>query len=655
MNIIEVTQDQFEAQLHELRESSSLNREEKVYRLMSQVDRMLRDPEAVGYVYDKIPALLKANIFQGTSWEKPAGLIPRLVGGTLKVGSPAADFELLSELRMLAMANAKVKNKDVSPLEAESFLESVIVLNLDLIYGNLDEAGRIQFSKNDMLKIRNVFEFILTHISLKGIKSQIAEELHLLSAQRPIFTLPIRNIVQLVEDHFELDLSKETDQKIAIYRNAVAGPTEASFHVSTDSYRELLEKSEKSFKHAEAAAFGKSIHRTGLVATQHIPLLKILFEEDDREGIKLAFGLSDFGHIEIDRHYGLIKKLILEHSTRHYAQAIFGLARCLEKGIFSSSVVSKALTHLITVRLNNKVKEHLVSSRDTEAKLEEAHDILIGGTMNMLGNPLGVGQGLNPTCQSARALSLWAEFAPAKLVNQIITAAVENNLRFRFEGDMLESENLIKGLASEFDYSLDPVSVVLVPHLDRIYNEMMKRAAYRGDDPHKWVNPAFYGQWIPNGFLSAYNYLTQSIHQYKEYVKTFYAAFHPDYNEGKRVTYPIPLGLFVTTSKAEFLGFHAVSLLRVAKTPDGEVRLYFLNPNNEGRQNWGQGIKPTVDANGEIAGESSLPFDQFVARTYAFHFSPTGMEERKKKVPASVVRKVEKLARESWGKKYIWT
>jgi hypothetical protein len=169
------------------------------------------------------------------------------------------------------------------------------------------------------------------------------------------------------------------------------------------------------------------------------------------------------------------------------------------------------------------------------------------------------------------------------------------------------------------------------------------------------VNPSFYGHWIPNGFISAYNYLTQSIHQYDQFVRTFYAAFHPSYNGGKQIIYPVPTGLFITNAKAEMLGFHAVSILRVSEDPEGKMRVYFLNPNNEGRQDWGQGINPTIHGHGEEAGESSLPFAHFTARAYAIHFKSTGIEERKLKVPAEIVNQVSELAKNSWGKKYIWT
>ena len=182
---------------------------------------------------------------------------------------------------------------------------------------------------------------------------------------------------------------------------------------------------------------------------------------------------------------------------------------------------------------------------------------------------------------------------------------------------------------------------------------MMRRATGRGEDPHKWVNPAMYGQWIQLGFASAYDYLTNSIMDFKGFMSIFYKSFHPDQNNGRQLSYPNPVGIIITSSTAEMIGFHAISLLRVDKSPAGELRAYFLNPNNEGRQNWGQGIRPTVYGHGEKHGESSLPFAHFASRIYAFHYNslevyPGSLMDEKE------IEKVEILARESWGKSYTW-
>ena len=313
------------------------------------------------------------------------------------------------------------------------------------------------------------------------------------------------------------------------------------------------------------------------------------------------------------------------------------------------------MENLKRIKLNSQVETRILKSLihpDTDVK---ALHYLIGGTLKILGQPLGVGQGNNPTCQSARGISMWSQHAPAKLIDMIITVATQNNLIVRFENQDLESIKLAKGLMDDLDYDLDVVSVLLVPHLDKIYNEMMLRATGRGEDPHKWVNPSMYGHWIQVGFASVYDYLTNSIMDFEGFIRIFYAAFHPDFNGNRQMSYPNPVGIFITSSKGEMVGFHAISLLRVSRSPEGEVRAYFLNPNNEGRQNWGQGINPSVYGHGEKHGESSLPIHEFASRLYAFHYNQLDVTPYLIKVPDQHILRVEKLAKESWGKSYVWS
>jgi hypothetical protein len=249
-------------------------------------------------------------------------------------------------------------------------------------------------------------------------------------------------------------------------------------------------------------------------------------------------------------------------------------------------------------------------------------------------------------------MSLWSRHAPGKLLSMIHTAATTNDLEMRFEGQLLTSSRLAAGLTKEFDYKLDAVSIVLVPHLDRIYFEMMRLATGRGEDPHKWVNPAMYGQWIPTGFSTPYNYLTNTITGYGDFLRLFYTTHHPDYNGGHDLAYPNPVGIFLTAANGKLLGFHAVSILRVARYKE-DFRVYFLNPNNEGRQKWQSDIQPTVAGYGEVPGESSLPFHQFASRLYAFHFKPSDSDGRDL-VPDREIDRVTEIAKGSWGTSYIW-
>ncbi len=177
------------------------------------------------------------------------------------------------------------------------------------------------------------------------------------------------------------------------------------------------------------------------------------------------------------------------------------------------------------ISINPQVEKRILKCQTKPRKTVTAKQYLIAATLRVLGQPLGVGQGNNSTCQSARGISMWSQHSPAKLVNMIITVAAQNNLILRFENDDLESMKLTKGLVDKLDYNLDAVSAVLVPHLDKIYNEMMRRASGRGEDPHKWVNPALYGHWIQIGFASAYSYLTNAIQDFKGFVRLVLCGF----------------------------------------------------------------------------------------------------------------------------------
>src|SRR5690606_37099327 len=252
----------------------------------------------------------------------------------------------------------------------------------------------------------------------------------------------------------------------------------------------------------------------------------------------------------------------------------------------SRHAVKASINNLRMIRIHPLVEKRILMSQTRAGRSVTAKQYLIAATIRVLGQPIGVGQGNNSTCQSARGISMWSQHSPARLVNMVLTVAAQDNLILRFENEDLESMKLAKGLVDQLDYNLDAVSAVLVPHLDKIYSEMMRRASFRGEDPHKWVNPALYGHWIQIGFASAYSYLTNSIQDFKGFVRLFYAAFHPEFNGQREMVYPNPLGIFVTSNSGAMIGFHAVSLLRIAKDEAGTMRAYFLNPNNEGRQNW---------------------------------------------------------------------
>lgn len=54
--------------------------------------------------------------------------------------------------------------------------------------------------------------------------------------------------------------------------------------------------------------------------------------------------------------------------------------------------------------------------------------------LQVLGQLLGVGQGANPTCQSARAITMWAQSDPDYLLHLVTQAARIDTAMMHFEG-----------------------------------------------------------------------------------------------------------------------------------------------------------------------------------------------------------------------------
>ena len=648
--------DNFNLSFEEFKSASALTRPEKAQKLVSQLDLLSKDEEGLRYLYRKSLEIETAGLFTHTAWEDPEKLSPSLVKGTLRAGVPSADYEILSELRMLAYAKNLPGGKHNIPAhEAEAYLEEVLVHNLEFAFQELTEESRMLMAPQEVKKVYNLFSLLLAESGLYGVKDKLAEEIRLICEQRPVVTRKVREIIQLVSSKMELDPEKESDKRLLYYVNAVSSPTALSRKFpEPQAYRLALQKLKSQQLEEEVEMLAEYMRSTGL-ATPYLALVLNKLAAEKSELVPKALRLNHRGEAEWGKHQGFVVKLIEEAVSMDSFQCIYGLARMLEKSLLSRNAVKASINNLRTISINPQVEKRILKCQTKAREAVTAKQYLLAATIRVLGQPLGIGQGNNSTCQSARGISMWSQHAPAKLVNMIITVAAQDNLILRFENTDLESTKLIKGLVDTLDYNLDAVSAVLVPHLDKIYNEMMRRASGRGEDPHKWVNPALYGHWIQIGFASAYSYLANAIQDFKGFVSLFYAAFHPDYNGGQEMVYPNPLGIFVTTNRGAMVGFHAVSLLRIAKDPEGNMRAYFLNPNNEGRQNWGQGIKPSVYGKGEKHGESSLPFYQLAARVYAFHFNSLETMAHISSVPAEEVEKVESLAKESWGKAYVWS
>ncbi|MCR9204754.1 MAG: hypothetical protein NXH75_09265, partial [Halobacteriovoraceae bacterium] len=334
------------------------------------------------------------------------------------------------------------------------------------------------------------------------------------------------------------------------------------------------------------------------------------------------------------------------------ANTLYGLACLLERHLLSQAAVLSGILKLVESPVAPSAAERLLKRKKFNDSITP-NALIISGLISVLGQPLGIGQGKNPTCQAARALSLWSQYNPGYLIDLVSTAFRSDVVEINFEGLLLKSTTYFNVQEEYFDPELDQVSLLLVPHLNAIYGEMLRRSAARGEDPHKWANPGLYGRIVNFGFESVLDIFQTYVKDFENFLRRFYSTHHPEYSDGATMTYANPVGIFITNSHGSLIGLHAVSIQRVAEDSTGDMRVYFFNPNNEGRQNWGQGVRPTVHGNDERMGESSLPFDHFAARLYAYHFNPYE-EGDGFAVPESTISKVVNMAKSSWGQSYQW-
>ncbi|WP_291788483.1 hypothetical protein [Cecembia sp.] len=648
------TYQNFEEQYKEFSQATTLTKPEKARRLMGQIDLLIDNPEGLEFVYQHIAELTDAGIFEGSAWADPSKLVAGLVNGTLKSGHPNSTIEILSELRLLAMAKDEIQNNRLGSGDAENYIQEVIVANLEFVFNEPLEETRLVMGEHELKKVHTLFKFISEKTALNNVKEKLVEELTLICEQRPVVTEKQRKIIALIKEKIDLDPKNELDAKLLRFQRSIYRPTLRTLNKDFREYGLSLNKLTKSQLKEECKEMSRVMLSFGLVSQYHAVLVLFLTGQDHKELVPLCLGLSEAGTARWKEFQEFIANLILKTIHPYNAQCIYGLAKMLESGIFSREAVRSGLANMLAIKIHPEVEERILKSTRTPHEKVNALQYLMGALFRVLGQPLGIGQGNNPTCQSARGISMWSQHAPAKLIHMVQTAATHNDLTFRFEAQEIKSSEVGLGLVQNLDHNLDAVSVTLVPMLDKIYNEMMLRASGRGEDPHKWVNPALYGQWIQIGFASAYDYLSNAIVDFDGFIRVFYAMAHPSYNGGHRLIYPNPVGIFITSAKGDMLGFHAVSLLRVDLDLKGIYRAYFLNPNNEGRQDWGQGIKPSVFGNGEVYGESSLPLYEFAARIYAFHYNNLEAAGKMKNVPAKEVKQIEKLAKESWGRAYTW-
>jgi hypothetical protein len=635
--------------LQVLADTPALSKTLKIRRVLDTARRILMQPGGCEALEQRAQQMDESGVFLGTDWGNPDILVASLTQHAFQTRDPdVLVLEAMSELRLLAVARGDYVPASISSVQAHHFLTQVLALNLELMFQGVSEAQRTAQGRAAVIP-DHLLRHLADRIGYEHIIDSLIEEIWRVLKQRPIQVDTVKQMVtQIAVCQANPDIEfRSSGQGADRLVSALFGPTEASREdPGLGIYLERLERMDQGTLQSEATGMSRAMHDTGLVSSYHVVLLRHLCADDALAHlIHDALGLSSTGRECLMCYRPLVLALIDQAIHAETAQALYGLTLLLERGILYQSPVAPALWRQLALNLNPVAQDRL---KLAYGETQPPHVRLLEGVLCMLGLPLGVGQGNNPTCQSARALSMWAYNDPDYLLQMVVWAARDDEIVMHFEGQPISSRDSQAGLASGLVLDLDPVSLLVVPHLDRIYAEMGRRCVGRDEDPHRWINPEFHGWWTGRGFRIAVDIASGQLQNFDDFLRYFYASYHPYFNDNQPVIHPQPAGIAVTDTAGRFIGWHAITIQRVGLDPEQVMRVYFYNPNNDSGQDWGHGVVVSTAGNGERFGEASLPFEQFASRLYIFHYDPLepGNPET---VEQTLLNDITGMAHQSWA------
>ncbi|MFI0472912.1 hypothetical protein ACGLWX_09380 [Halomonas sp. HMF6819] len=633
--------------LKRLEDSPGFARPDKLPRVLDTARRVLLQPGGCQACEARAAALESAAVFEGSDWETPQYLQPALAAFSLtSANAHALVIEALSELRLLAVARGELDHPLITQEQAHQHLTQVMALNLTLLFGAPSEAERETQGRLATIP-RALFQHLAERIGYEHVIDRLIDEIWRILQQRPVQVDGIKQMITRIalcqaDPSIDLGASGQGADRLV---SSLFGPTQACREdPGVEVFQTRLASMDSAALQAEATGFARAMHDTGLVSPYHAVLMRFCLDESDYL-ISEALGLSSTGRDCLLCYRELVHALIRESVYPATAQGVYGLALMLERGILYQPPVAPAMWRQLNLALSAPANARLSATYGDEVS---PHARLMEGVLCLLGLPLGVGQGNNPTCQSARALSMWAYNDPDYLLQMVAWATRDDEIIMHFEGQPISSRESGAGVATSIPMDLDPVSLIVVPHLDRIYAEMGRRCIGREGDPHRWVNPEFHGWWSGRGFRINVDVQSGRLFEVERFIRHFYASYHPFYNGNQPLIHPQPAGIAVTDSAGRFVGWHAITILRASLDPTDTMRVYFFNPNNDSGQDWGDGVRVSTAGFGERFGEASLPFEQFVSRLYIYHHDPLERGE-----PATVskdaLERVTGYLHRSWG------
>ena len=167
--------DDFDQTLARLAEAPAFSKYSHQSQLLMRAAKLAKTPGGVAALAERAERFDSAGVFAGTDWDMPAGLQPALVGPTLRAGGDSATLETLSELRLLALAEARTAHDGMSANEAQDFLAEAMAANLDLLFGEATETAR-ERSAADSARLQGLFALLAERLGMGRIIERLLEE-----------------------------------------------------------------------------------------------------------------------------------------------------------------------------------------------------------------------------------------------------------------------------------------------------------------------------------------------------------------------------------------------------------------------------------------------------------------------------------------------
>ena len=242
LNVDTTKTETFKQELETMESAYSFAKSMYQSNVLQAAANLMDEEDGMSVLYQLADRYEQAGIFQDGPWADPSKLQPYLVKGSLQAGGITSITEMLSELRMVAIAKGRYKRDGVSEEQAQSFLHEVMALNVDILFPEETEAARLEDKGKDKDRMERLFQFLADKLSLASISGELVKEINGLIAQRPIMVNRTVKMITHAEQLLEKDIGKSDRQAIESYLDAIKGKTKKSRNCDVIKYRNKLKK-----------------------------------------------------------------------------------------------------------------------------------------------------------------------------------------------------------------------------------------------------------------------------------------------------------------------------------------------------------------------------------------------------------------------------